>query len=108
MSCRQLCRASAFLATGGLSVDGERLVEARLVKRLNAVMLTCGVYDEAGDFAYRVGLPVKSGVGGGIIAVMPGQFTAAVWSPGLNAKGNSLAGAMALELLTTKTGVSVF
>jgi glutaminase len=71
-------------------------------------MLTCGVYDEAGDYAYRVGLPAKSGVGGGVVAVLPGQYTVAVWSPGLSARGNSLAGTMALELLTTKTSMSVF
>jgi glutaminase len=71
-------------------------------------MLTCGVYDEAGDYAYRVGLPAKSGVGGGVVAVMPGRFVAAVWSPCLSEKGNSLAGTMALELLTTKTALSIF
>ena len=71
-------------------------------------MLTCGVYDEAGDYAYRVGLPAKSGVGGGVVGVLPGKFVASVWSPGLSDKGNSLAGTMALELLTTKTSLSIF
>ena len=108
MSTAALCRAFTFLATGGRSPDGALVVEPRQVKRLNAVMLTCGVYDEAGDFAYRVGLPAKSGVGGGIVAVLPGSFVAAVWSPGLGTKGNSLAGTAALELLTTKTGTSIF
>ncbi|MEP0547257.1 MAG: glutaminase [Rhodothermales bacterium] len=108
MSTTALCRAFTFLATGGHSPDGVLIVAPRQVKRLNAVMLTCGVYDEAGDFAYRVGLPAKSGVGGGIVAVLPGSFVAAVWSPGLGTKGNSLAGTMALELLTTKTGTSIF
>ncbi len=108
MSCVGLCRAFTFLATGGRAPSGETVVEARQAKRLNAVMLTCGVYDEAGDFAYRVGLPAKSGVGGGIVAVLPGQFVATTWSPGLGKKGNSLAGTMALELLTTKTGTSIF
>ena len=78
------------------------------VVMLSKVMLTCGVYDEAGDYAYRVGLPAKSGVGGGVVAVMPGNFTAAVWSPGLSENGNPLAGTMALELLTTKTAMSIF
>ena len=68
----------------------------------------CGVYDAAGDFAYRVGLPAKSGVGGGIVAVMPGQWVAAVWSPRLDESGNSSAGVLALEQLTTKTGESIF
>lgn len=108
MSCADLCRAFTFLARGGLSPSGAPIVTPRQAKRLNAVMLTCGVYDEAGDFAYRVGLPAKSGVGGGIVAVLPGEFVAAVWSPGLGPKGNSLAGTMALELLTTKTGASIF
>lgn len=108
MSCNELATAFAYLATGGRSVAGETIATARQVKRINAVMLTCGVYDEAGDYAYRVGLPAKSGVGGGVIAVMPGKFVAAVWSPGLSEKGNSVAGTMALELLTTKTAESIF
>ena len=108
MSCDELTAALFYLASGGIGVNGQQLVSPQLVKRVNAVMLTCGVYDEAGDFAYRVGLPAKSGVGGGIVAVMPGQFVVAVWSPGLNRKGNSIAGTKALELLTSKTGLSVF
>jgi glutaminase len=108
MSCTQLAAAFHYLATGGLSAAGEVLATAREVKRVNSVMLTCGVYDEAGDYAYRVGLPAKSGVGGGVVAVMPGRFVATVWSPGLSERGNSLAGTMALELLTTKTALSIF
>lgn len=108
MSCSELASAFQYLATGGLTAGGEEVATARQVKRVNAVMLTCGVYDEAGDYAYRVGLPAKSGVGGGVVAVMPGRFVTAVWSPGLSEKGNSLAGTMALELLTTKTSLSVF
>jgi glutaminase len=71
-------------------------------------MQTCGFYDEAGEFSFRVGLPGKSGVGGGIVAVHPGNYSVAVWSPPLNAKGNSAKGMKALELLTTKTGLSIF
>jgi glutaminase len=108
MSCAEIAAAFQYLATGGLSAAGERVATERQVKRVNAVMLTCGVYDEAGDYAYRVGLPAKSGVGGGVVAVMPGQFVASVWSPCLSEKGNSLAGTMALELLTTKTALSIF
>lgn len=108
MSCVELSQAFLYLATGGRTFAGEIIATPRQVKRLNAVMLTCGVYDEAGDYAYRVGLPAKSGVGGGVVAVMPGRFVAAVWSPGLSPRGNSLAGTMALELLTTKTGLSIF
>ena len=108
MNCEELTAALYFLASGGRSLDGSEVANTRQVKRVNAVMLTCGVYDEAGDYAYRVGLPAKSGVGGGVVAVMPGQFVAAAWSPGLSPKGNSVASTMALELLTTKTGLSVF
>lgn len=108
MSCAELADACLYLATGGRSPTGEEVATARQVKRVNSLMLTCGVYDEAGDYAYRVGLPAKSGVGGGVVAVMPGRFVATVWSPGLSDKGNSLAGTMALELLTTKTAISVF
>ncbi|MDP9192535.1 MAG: glutaminase [Acidobacteriota bacterium] len=108
MTCGELASAFFYLANGGRSSAGEEVATPRQVKRVNAVMLTCGVYDEAGDYAYRVGLPAKSGVGGGVVGVMPGKFVAAVWSPGLSDKGNSLAGTMALELLTTKTSMSIF
>jgi glutaminase len=108
MSCEELAASLLYLASGGRTPAGEEIATPRQAKRVNAVMLTCGVYDEAGDYAYRVGLPAKSGVGGGVAAVMPGNFVAAVWSPGLSPKGNSLAGTMALELLTTKTALSIF
>ncbi|MEU1801297.1 glutaminase [Streptomyces sp. NPDC019937] len=108
MSCRDLALAGGFLARHGLRADGSRLLSRREAKRVNAVMLTCGTYDAAGDFAYRVGLPGKSGVGGGIIAVIPGRCTLCVWSPGLDARGNSVAGVAALDHFTTVTGWSVF
>ena len=108
LSCLDVCRAASFLATDGHTPDGVRVLTERQVKRLNAVMLTCGVYDEAGDYAFRVGLPAKSGVGGGVLAVMPDVFTVCVWSPGLNTRGNSLAGTRALEELTTLSGDTVF
>ena len=87
--------------------SGVRLTTSQ-VKRMNAVMQTCGFYDEAGDFSFLVGLPGKSGVGGGIAAVCPGNYSVAVWSPRLNAKGNSVVGMKMLELLTTMTEESVF
>ncbi|MGW1074327.1 glutaminase [Streptomyces sp. NPDC002537] len=108
MSCRDLALASGFLARHGLRADGTRLLPRREAKQVNAVMLTCGTYDAAGDFAYRVGLPGKSGVGGGIVAVIPGRCTLCVWSPGLDTRGNSVAGVAALDHFTTLTGWSVF
>ncbi|MBB5117045.1 glutaminase [Streptomyces eurocidicus] len=108
MSCRDLALASGFLARHGLRADGTRLLPRREAKQINAVMLTCGTYDAAGDFAYRVGLPGKSGVGGGIVAVIPGRCTLCVWSPGLDTRGNSVAGVAALDHFTTLTGWSVF
>lgn len=109
MSCRQLAMAGRFLMHGGLHVPGgPRVVSAQRARRINALMLTCGHYDASGDFAFRVGLPGKSGVGGGILAIAPGKAAIAVWSPGLNANGNSMLGTLALERLAEATGWSVF
>ncbi|TAL98774.1 MAG: glutaminase [Paraburkholderia sp.] len=109
MSCVELAHAALFLANrGAVPSTGEHIVDASSAKRLSALMLTCGTYDAAGDFVYRVGLPAKSGVGGGIVAVLPGEMAVCVWSPGLDANGNSLAGTLALEWLTTFTGQSIF
>ncbi|MEU0833016.1 glutaminase [Streptomyces sp. NPDC005969] len=107
-SCADLALAAGFLARHGVRSDGSRLLTRSEAKQVNAVMLTCGTYDAAGDFAYRVGLPGKSGVGGGIIAVVPGRCTLCVWSPGLDERGNSVAGVAALDRFTTLTGLSVF
>ncbi len=136
MSCLELARSFLFLANHGIlphstsqpvnqltnqpinqstnqpvnqsTSQPTRLLSVSQTKRLNAVMLTCGFYDEAGEFAFRVGLPGKSGVGGGIAAIMPGRWAAAVWSPEINRFGNSVRGMKALELLTTLTGESIF
>jgi glutaminase len=108
MSCRDLATAAGFLARHGLRANGSRLLSRSDTKRLNATMLTCGTYDSAGEFAYRVGLPAKSGVGGGILAVVPNRCTLAVWGPGLDRCGNSCAGLAALDAFTTRTGWSVF
>ncbi len=107
-SCADLALATGFLARHGVRADGTRLLTRSQAKQINAIMLTCGTYDAAGDFAYRVGLPGKSGVGGGIIAVVPGRCTLCVWSPGLDERGNSVAGVAALDRFTTLTGLSVF
>jgi len=108
MSCLQLALAGRFLMLGGRHPEGGRVVSDRRARRINALMLTCGHYDASGDFAYRVGIPGKSGVGGGILAVVPGHASIAVWSPGLNEAGNSQLGTLALERLSEATGWSVF
>ena len=109
MTCRQLALAGRYLANAGrLSPDGGRIVSPQRARRINALMLTCGHYDGSGDFAFRVGLPGKSGVGGAILAIAPMKASIAVWSPGLNKVGNSLLGSRALEKLAKATGWSVF
>ncbi len=109
MSCRQLALAGRFLAHGGRNpATGMSVVHAERARRINAVMLTCGHYDGSGEFAYRVGLPGKSGVGGGILAIAPGKASIAVWSPGLDENGNSHLGRMALEVLSKKMNWSIF
>lgn len=107
MSCRQLAMAGRYLMDGG-RVDGHRIVTASRARRIAALMMSCGHYDNSGDFAFRIGLPGKSGVGGGILAVAPGIASIAVWSPGLNEAGNSHLGQRALERLVQRTGWSVF
>ena len=109
MSCRQLAMAGRFLAHNGRNpATGMSVVQPERARRINAVMLTCGHYDGSGEFAYRVGLPGKSGVGGGILAIAPGKASIAVWSPGLDAAGNSHLGRVALEALTKRLGWSIF
>ncbi|MEK6155260.1 glutaminase [Flavobacteriaceae bacterium 3-367] len=108
MSCRQLANVFYMFMNRGKCLHDNKYFNLNHVKRINALMLTCGFYDEAGEFAFEVGLPGKSGVGGGIVAVLPNEFSVATWSPGLNKKGNSQLGMLALEQLTTKTGRSIF
>lgn len=109
MSANEVAKAFSLFANGGKPVGSDvEVLTKRRAKRVNAVMQTCGLYNEAGEFAFRVGLPGKSGVGGGIAAVHPGEYSVAVWSPPLNPKGNSSAGIAALELLTNATETSIF
>ena len=108
MSCAELAEAALFLAADGCQPGGARILEAPDARRLNALMLTCGAYDAAGDFAFRIGLPTKTGVGGGILAVVPGRMTICAWSPRLDATGNSTAAAVALERFAATAGVSIF
>ena len=108
MTCKELAHSFYFFANEGKSISGEQILIKSQVKRVNAVMQTCGFYDESGEFTYKVGLPGKSGIGGGIAALYPKKFVVVTWSPRLNEKGNSELGMFALELLTTKTGMSIF
>jgi glutaminase len=109
MSCRQLAQAALFLAFDGVDPrTGDAVTIASRSRRINALMLTSGHYDNSGDFAFRVGLPGKSAMSGGLLAIIPGTGAACAWSPGLNSAGTSLAGAMALERLAERTGWSIF
>ncbi|MBC5765109.1 glutaminase [Ramlibacter albus] len=109
MSCLQLARAAGYLCRDGQHpYSGEQVLTEKQARRVNALMLTCGTYDAAGEFAFRIGLPCKSGVGGGIVAVVPDKLTLCVWSPALEHSGNSLLGMKALEMFAGRTGVSVF
>ncbi len=109
MNTKMLSRSMLFLANDGTDpINGKHYISPSQSKRINALMLTCGHYDASGEFAFNVGLPGKSGVGGGIVAVVPNLMSIAVYSPALNSNGNSLVGTKALELFTTKTGLSIF
>lgn len=109
MTCKELSQTFLFLAAGGINpITNETIISLTRTKRINSVMQMCGFYDEAGEFAFKTGLPGKSGVGGGIVAIHPGQFCIAVWSPKLNVNGNSYKGMKVLEALTSKTQLSIF
>lgn len=109
MSCVQLARAGLFLANGGTNpLTGARVIPKLRARRINAIMMTCGHYDGSGDFAFTVGLPGKSGVGGGILVIVPDKAAIAVWSPGLDINGNSRLGTKALEMLVADTSWNVF
>lgn len=108
MSCAELAQAALFLAADGCQPGGSRVLAPLDARRINALMLTCGAYDAAGDFAFRIGLPTKTGVGGGILAVVPGRMTICAWSPRLDATGNSIAAAAAIEQFAAATGATVF
>jgi len=108
MSCRQLAQAGLYLANRGVDPLNHATITTPVrARRINAIMMTCGHYDASGDFAFRVGLPGKSGVGGGILAIAPGHAAIATWAPGLDAAGTSLVGRLALQRLTALTGWSV-
>jgi glutaminase len=109
MNTEQLAKSGLFLVSDGINMStGSRVVSSHRARRINSLMLMCGHYDGSGEFAYRVGLPGKSGVGGGILAIAPGKASIAVWSPGLDHIGNSKLGTIALEMLVQRTGWSIF
>ena len=109
MSCKELSEVFLFLCNDGNTVfDNKAIVTNSQSKRINALMLTCGFYDESGEFAFKVGIPGKSGVGGGIVSIHPDKYSIAVWSPKLNDKGNSFRGMRFLERFTTKSDFSIF
>jgi glutaminase len=109
MTCSELARTFLFLAFSGSDpISKEKILSSSKAKRVNAIMQLCGFYDEAGEFSFKVGLPGKSGVGGGIVAILPNQYCIAVWSPVLNKKGNSYKGMKFLELFTSETESSIF
>ena len=109
MTCKELSQTFLFLSTYGISpYSEERILSKSKSKRINAIMQLCGFYDEAGEFSFKVGLPGKSGVGGGIVAIYPNKYSIAIWSPKLNKKGNSNKGIQFLELFTTETEASIF
>lgn len=109
LSCVELSKVFLLFANHGVvPYNNKQILSISQTKRINAIMLTCGFYDESGEFSFKVGLPGKSGVGGGIIAIHPNNYSIATWSPKLNEKGNSHKGMKFLELLTTKTQSSIF
>ncbi len=109
MNCNELSKTFLFLANGGSKLsEKQKILSESQSKRINALMQTCGFYDESGEFTFKVGLPGKSGVGGGVVAILPNKYSIGVWSPKLNKKGNSVKGMKFLELFTTKTRLSIF
>jgi len=109
MTCKELSEIFLFLADDNfITQKGHKVLTMSQAKRINAILITCGFYDESGEFAFRVGLPGKSGVGGGIMAIHPDKFSIVVWSPKLNKKGNSYRGMLFLEKFTSAIESSIF
>lgn len=109
MNCVELARCFSYLTAQGVSACSvDPIITPLQSRQINALMMTCGMYDGSGEFAFRIGMPGKSGVGGGIVCIVPNQFSVAVWAPEPDSAGNSLVGCAALELLSKRIGRSVF
>ena len=109
VNCKDLANIGFVLANRGrVSVTNERLIPAEYAQYVNAVLMTCGMYDGSGEFALRVGVPAKSGVGGGIMAVVPTRMGIGIFSPALDLKGNSIAGIHMLARLSRSLYLSIF
>lgn len=109
VSTKDLGYMGATLANGGVNPKtGKRLLDSEHVPELLAVMLTAGFYDESGEWSYTAGLPAKTGVGGGIVAIVPGEMAIAAFSPRLNEAGNSIRATKAIEYISDKFKLSIF
>lgn len=107
-TAEDLAQIGCVFAGGGIAPNGERIFPKEYARYVNAVLMTCGMYDGSGEFALTVGVPAKSGVGGGIMAVVPGRMGIGIYSPSLDKKGNSVAGIKALEILSSQLELSIF
>lgn len=107
-TAKSISRLAKFIANDGVLSNGERIISTRIAKIIKTLMVTCGMYDSSGEFAVRVGIPSKSGVGGGICSVVPGKMGIGVFAPALDKKGNSLAGVHLLEDLSRELALNIF
>ena len=108
VTAEDLARIGLFLARGGVLSNGERVVSEHIAKIAKTLMLTCGMYDGSGEFALTVGVPSKSGVGGGICSTVPGRMGIGIYGPSLDRKGNSIAGYSLLKDLSEELSLSIF
>ena len=109
IDCVDLARMGVNLASYGLDIEtGERLIDERISRIVKTFMVTCGMYDASGEFAIKVGIPAKSGVGGGIMASVPKKMGIGIYGPALDKKGNSIAGIKILQNLSEKYKINIF
>lgn len=108
VTAKTLARIGLFLAKNGKTSTGEQIITPRIATIIKTLMVTCGMYDSSGEFAVRVGIPSKSGVGGGIVSVVPGKMGIGIFGPSLDKKGNSIAGVYLLEELSEELNLTIF